>query len=91
MTNQKISAPYARVDLRALEARIDGEVVLPGDEEWDTARLAWNLAADQRPAFVAFVESPEDIVAVVDFARVHGLKVAPQANRSLRSQPRLAR
>jgi UDP-N-acetylenolpyruvoylglucosamine reductase len=79
MTNQKISAPYARVDLRALEARIDGEVVVPGDEEWDTARLAWNLAADQRPAFVAFVESPEDIVAVVDFARVHGLKVAPQA------------
>jgi FAD/FMN-containing dehydrogenase len=79
MTTDRIGAPYARVDIRALEARIGGQVVLPGDEEWETARQAWNLAADQRPAFVVFVESPEDIVAVVDFARVHGLKVAPQA------------
>jgi FAD/FMN-containing dehydrogenase len=78
MSNESTRAPYADVDIRALDARIDGQVVLPGDEDWGAARQAWNLAADQRPAFVVFVESPEDVAAVVDFARVHGLKLAPQ-------------
>ncbi len=78
MTNQSTSAPYAGVDIRALDARIDGHVVQPGDEDWEAARQAWNLAADLRPAFVVFAESAEDVAAVVDFARVHGLKLAPQ-------------
>jgi UDP-N-acetylenolpyruvoylglucosamine reductase len=57
---------------------IDGDVVTPDDEGWDEARLAWNLAVDQRPAAVALPESAADVVAVVTFAREHGLRVAPQ-------------
>jgi hypothetical protein len=53
-------------------------VVGPLDEGWDEARRPWNLAFDQRPAFVAFPESAEDVVAVVEHAREHGLRVAPQ-------------
>jgi FAD/FMN-containing dehydrogenase len=52
--------------------------VLPGDPEWDAARAAWNLAVDQRPAAVAFVDSAADVVEVVEFARRHGLRIAPQ-------------
>src|SRR5262249_27978694 len=48
------------------------------DPDWDSARLAWNLAVDQRPFAVALVESEADVVAVVQFAHVHGLRVAPQ-------------
>ncbi len=66
-------------DIRALRTRVAGEIVLPGDPGWDTARLAWNLAVDQRPFAVALVESAEDVVAIVEFARVHGLRVAPQS------------
>ncbi len=71
--------PPSGADIRALRARVTGEIVLPGDSEWDTARLAWNLAVDQRPFAVALAESAEDVVAIVEFARVHGLRVAPQS------------
>ena len=53
-------------------------LVHPGDDGWDPARAAWNLAVDQRPAAVAFPETPEEVVAVVDYARTRGLRVAPQ-------------
>ena len=66
------------LDLRPLRARMDGDVVGPGDADWDEARLAWNLAVDQRPAAVAVPESAEDVAAVVAFARTDGLRVAPQ-------------
>src|SRR5271154_6540990 len=65
-------------DLHALRSRLTGQLVLPGDPEWDDARRAWNLAVDQRPAAVALVESVEDVVKVVEFARAHGLRIAPQ-------------
>jgi FAD/FMN-containing dehydrogenase len=53
-------------------------LVLPHDPGWNEARLAWNLAVDQQPAAVALPESPEDVVAVVRWARTRGLRVAPQ-------------
>ena len=50
----------------------------PGDAAWDQARQAWNLAADQRPAAVAFARS-DDVRAAVAIAASEGLKVAAQA------------
>jgi FAD/FMN-containing dehydrogenase len=64
--------------IAALRARLTGDFVLPGDESWDEARMAWNLAVDQNPAAVALPESAGDVVAVVEFARDAGLRVAPQ-------------
>ena len=64
--------------LHALRGQLTGQVVLPGDPEWDEARQAWNLAVDQRPFAVALVGSVEDVVKVVEFARAHGLRIAPQ-------------
>jgi FAD/FMN-containing dehydrogenase len=57
---------------------IDGNVVTPDDGDWDQARSAWNLSADQHPAAVAFVESPADVVATVRFAATNGLHVSGQ-------------
>ena len=57
---------------------IAGQVVTPDDGDWDQARSAWNLAADQRPAAVALVESPDDVVATVRFAAANGLRVSAQ-------------
>lgn len=53
-------------------------LVLPHDPNWNEARLAWNLSADQQPAAVALPESAEDVVAVVRWARQRGLRIAPQ-------------
>lgn len=66
------------LDLERLRSLLDGDVVAPGDADWDEARRAWNLAIDQRPAAVALPENAEDVAAVVAFARDQGLRVAPQ-------------
>ena len=51
----------------------------PGDDGWDQARQAWNLAVDQQPAAVATAAAAPDVQAVLRFARERGLRVAPQA------------
>ena len=66
-------------DVALLRAGITGTVVLPGEDTWDAARQAWNLAVDQRPALIAIPRSAADIQVTVDFARRHGLRVAMQA------------
>ncbi|HEY8473397.1 MAG TPA: FAD-binding protein [Natronosporangium sp.] len=62
-----------------LRKRLAGELVLPGDPDWDLARSAWNLTADQRPAAVAIAATPDDVAAVVNAARAAGLRVAVQS------------
>jgi hypothetical protein len=64
--------------IRALRDFLAGQVVLPGDSDWDEARQAWNLAADQQPAAVVFAESADDVVAVVGYARGNALRVTTQ-------------
>jgi FAD/FMN-containing dehydrogenase len=55
------------------------QLVKPGEEGWDAARAAWNLAVDQRPAVVAQPADADGVAAVVKFARENGLRVAVQA------------
>jgi len=64
--------------LERLRERVLGAVVTPGDESWDDARRAWNLALDQRPELVVQAEGVQDVVAAVRFAREQGLRVALQ-------------
>jgi len=60
------------------ELAIAGRLATPSDPDWDQARAAWNLAADQRPSAVAFVESAADVAETVRFAARQELKVAAQ-------------
>ena len=60
------------------ELAVAGRVVTPADSDWDQVRLAWNLAADQRPEAVVFAEGAGDVAATVGFAAENGLKVAAQ-------------
>ncbi len=57
---------------------IAGHIATPSDTDWDQARAAWNLAADQRPEAVALVEGGEDIAKVARFAAENDLRVAGQ-------------
>jgi hypothetical protein len=58
---------------------LDGSLSKPGDPGWDTARQAWNLAVDQRPAAVVVAGSVRDVQLVVQAAQALGLRVAPQS------------
>jgi FAD/FMN-containing dehydrogenase len=62
--------------LHSLDDDLTGDVVMSGDERWDAARRAWNLAVDQRPVAVVYPESAEDVVATVKLAAEHGLRLA---------------
>jgi FAD/FMN-containing dehydrogenase len=59
---------------------IAGRIATPDDTDWDQARMAWNLAADQHPEAVAFVESAEDVAATVRFAAANDLRVTAQGS-----------
>ena len=47
--------------------------------EWESSRLGWNLAADQRPTAIAEPATVDEVIAAVNYARQAGLRVAPQA------------
>jgi enamine deaminase RidA (YjgF/YER057c/UK114 family) len=63
----------------ALRGLCDGAVHLPGDPGYDTARMPWNVALDQRPAAVALPSSVAEVQDVVRAAAAAGLRVAPQS------------
>lgn len=65
-------------DVQDLRKRVAGEVCTPDDERWEAARQTWNLSVDQQPELVVLPESADDVVAVVEFAQVQGLRIAPE-------------
>src|SRR5262249_11250430 len=73
-----ISDTIAGRRLEALRAAVTGEVFVPGEDGYDQARQAWNLAVDERPAAVVVAESAADVLHAVRFARSHGMRIAPQ-------------
>ena len=78
MTNVLHTVERKPLDVELLRSRVSGPVSVPGDDSWDTARLAWNVAVDQRPVAVVEAESAADVKATVAFAREAGLQVAAQ-------------
>jgi FAD binding domain-containing protein len=62
-----------------LSTQMTGRVVTPSDPGWDATRQVFNLRTDLRPSAVALPRDVSDVVAAVDYARDHGLRVAPQA------------
>jgi FAD/FMN-containing dehydrogenase len=78
MSNLALTADQLDTARTHLDAQLGGRFVGPQDPSWDEARRAWNLSVDQRPAAVVRADSAQDVVAVVDVAREHGLRVAAQ-------------
>lgn len=62
----------------ALRGLAGGTVHLPGGAGYDTARMPWSAAVDQRPAAVAHPRTVAEVATVVRAARDAGLRVAPQ-------------
>jgi FAD/FMN-containing dehydrogenase len=73
-----LTAETTLTDVAKLRSHIAGDVITPGDAEYDVARQAWNLAVDQTPVMVAMPESAGDVARIVRYARERGLRVAPQ-------------
>jgi len=62
--------------LGKLRENFRGQLILPGDREYDSSRIVWNAIADRHPAVIARCTRAEDVVAAVRFAREHDLVIA---------------
>jgi FAD/FMN-containing dehydrogenase len=66
----------AELDTTALEARVRGELIKPGDAQYDEARKVYNSMIDKRPALVVRCADVADVIAGVELARDSGLPIA---------------
>jgi hypothetical protein len=62
--------------VRALAETFAGELVLPGDADYDSARAVWNGMIDRRPAIVARPDTADGVATAIRFAREHELPLA---------------
>jgi FAD/FMN-containing dehydrogenase len=67
---------HALAALDELRAGFTGQIIVPGDPEFDAARTIFNAMIDKRPAVIAQCESEVDVVAAIRFAREHSLEIA---------------
>lgn len=59
-----------------LRDQFRGQIILPGDGEYDRARVVWNAIADRRPAIIGLCTEIDDVVVAVRFARDQRLVIA---------------
>lgn len=80
MSQQRLTAgDSAVIDECAIEAfkcNFRGELLQPGEDNYDTARKIWNGMFDRRPALIARCVSAADVIQAVNFARTQGLLVS---------------
>jgi FAD/FMN-containing dehydrogenase len=62
--------------LAALREGFSGEIVLPGDPGYDSARAVWNGMIDRRPALVVRPTTSAEVLEAVRFAREQDLLIA---------------
>ncbi len=55
--------------------RLDGQLLLPGDEDYDRARTIWNAMVDRRPRMIVRCASVADVVTAVRTAREADLEI----------------
>ena len=63
-------------DLEELRGSLSGDVLDPGDREYDRARLCFNLLIDRHPAVIARCVDAHDVAAALAFGQEHGLEIA---------------
>jgi FAD/FMN-containing dehydrogenase len=65
-----------RSDLNDLRASLRGQLLLAGDEGYETARRVWNGSFNRRPALIVRCAGAADVVQAVNFGRTHELLVS---------------
>jgi FAD/FMN-containing dehydrogenase len=62
--------------IEQLRAAVGGQVITPGDADYEEARRVWNGMVDRHPALVVRCSGTDDVVAAVNFGRDHDLLVS---------------
>ena len=69
------SGKIAKADLDAFAPSLRGDLIRPGDPNYDAARKVINASIDRRPALIVRPVGVADVIYAVKFARDHGLAV----------------
>jgi FAD/FMN-containing dehydrogenase len=62
-----------RAGIEELKGSLRGELLMPGNAGYDTARAVWNAMIDRHPALIARCEGAADVSAAITFARDRNL------------------
>ena len=62
--------------IEQLRTTVSGEVITPGDADYEEARRVWNGMIDCHPALIVRCASTDDVAAAVNFGRDHDLVVS---------------
>jgi len=73
---QHAAATLDDAAVRDFASRLRGELMGPGDVDYDDARKVYNAMIDKRPALIARCVDVADVIGAVGFARQHLLTLA---------------
>ena len=59
-----------------LRGKVKGQMVLPGDPNYEEVRKIWNAMIDRRPAGIVQCAGADDIPHALQFARQNGLEIS---------------
>ncbi len=76
-----IGTARSATTLAALERRLGGTLIVPGDITYGPAAAIWNTRLQIAPRAIAFCQSVSDVRAVVAFARGRGWPIAARSGR----------
>lgn len=62
--------------LEGFRSGFTGQVLVPGDPDYDRSRAIWNGAIDRKPAVIACCTTAEQVAGAIRFARHSGLEIA---------------
>jgi hypothetical protein len=60
----------------SLRTQLRGDLIQPGDQQYEQARKVYNGMIDRRPRFIIRTVDDADVIAAVNFAREQGLLLA---------------
>ncbi|WP_206017945.1 FAD-binding oxidoreductase [Rhodohalobacter barkolensis] len=64
------------IAVSSLEEKLNGEIILPDDDNYDEARAVYNGMIDKHPALIVKCKDADDVKAAVNFARKEGMEVS---------------
>lgn len=65
-----------KIDTNDLKLKFDGQVIHPGDADYEESRKLYNGMIDKKPGMIVKCRSKHDIAAAIQFAREHDMEVS---------------
>jgi len=64
------------ISISSLEEKLNGEIILPTDDNYDDERAIYNGMIDKRPGMIVKCKDDDDVITAVKFAREEGIEVS---------------